>query len=44
MKRRTWLKQLSLGLLALTSATKLWALDKLQRTDKEWKKLLTRGQ
>jgi peptide-methionine (R)-S-oxide reductase len=44
MKRRTWLKQFSLGLLALTSATKLWALEKLQRTDQEWKQRLTRGQ
>ena len=44
MQRRTWIKQISLGLLALTSATKLWALEKLQRTDTEWKQQLTQGQ
>jgi len=44
MQRRTWIKHIGLGFLALTSATKLWALEKLQRSDKEWKQQLTEGQ
>ena len=44
MNRRTWLQQIGLGVLAMASSTKLWALEKLELADSVWKQRLTEGQ
>ncbi|MDG2501078.1 MAG: peptide-methionine (R)-S-oxide reductase MsrB [Porticoccaceae bacterium] len=44
MNRRTWLQQIGLGVLAMASSTKLWALEKLELADSVWKRQLTEGQ
>lgn len=44
MNRRTWLQQIGLGVLAMASSTKLWALEKLELADSVWKRRLTEGQ
>ena len=44
MNRRTWIQRIGLGFLAVTATAKLWAVDKVERLDTEWKRLLTPGQ
>lgn len=44
MNRRTWIQRIGLGFLAVTATAKLWAVDKIERLDTEWKRLLTPGQ
>lgn len=44
MNRRTWLQGIGLGVLAMASSTKLWALEKLELADSVWKQRLTEGQ
>ena len=44
MNRRHWIKAAGLGLLAISSSARLWALDKIQRSDDQWREILTEGQ
>ena len=41
MQRRQWLKNIFLASVGTLAATKLWALEKIERLDGEWEKLLT---
>ncbi len=44
MNRRIWIQRIGLGFLALTTSTRLWALERIQRSEQEWKQRLTEGQ
>jgi peptide-methionine (R)-S-oxide reductase len=44
MNRRTWIQRIGLGFLAMATGTKLWALEKLELTDRVWKQRLSEGQ
>jgi len=44
MNRRKWIQQLSLGLIGLAGATKLWALEKLELSKDQWRQRLTPSQ
>lgn len=41
MQRRQWLKNIFLASVGTLAATKLWALEKIERLDSDWRKLLT---
>ena len=41
MNRRTWLQQLFVGAIGLAGAAKLWAFEKLNLSDDQWRKRLT---
>ena len=41
MQRRQWLKNIFLASVGTLAATKLWALEKIERLDSHWRKLLT---
>ncbi|MGB0450338.1 MAG: peptide-methionine (R)-S-oxide reductase MsrB [Porticoccaceae bacterium] len=44
MHRRQWLKNIFLGAVGTLTLAKAWALEKIERLDSEWKRLLTPGQ
>ncbi len=44
MNRRTWIQRISLGFLAMASSAKLWAFEKLDLADSDWRQRLTEGQ
>ena len=44
MNRRTWMQRIGFGFLAVTVSARLWAVEKIERLDTEWKKLLTAEQ
>ncbi|MBT6116084.1 MAG: peptide-methionine (R)-S-oxide reductase, partial [Porticoccaceae bacterium] len=44
MNRRKWIQQLSLGLIGLAGATKLWAFEKLELSKDQWRQRLTPSQ
>ena len=44
MNRRTWLQQLFVGAIGLAGAAKLWAFEKLNLSDNQWRQRLTPGQ
>ena len=41
MHRRQWVKNILLATVGSLASTKLWALEKIERLDSEWRKLLT---
>jgi len=41
MNRRGWIQRVALGVVAITTSTKLWAVEKIDRLDSEWRRLLT---
>ena len=41
MNRRGWIQRVALGCVALATSTKLWAVEKIDRLDGEWRRLLT---
>jgi len=41
MHRRQWVKNILLATVGTLAATRLWALEKIERLDSEWKRLLT---
>jgi len=41
MHRRQWVKNILLATVGTLAATKLWALEKIERLDSEWLQLLT---
>lgn len=41
MHRRQWVKNILLTTVGSLASTKLWALEKIERLDSEWRKLLT---
>ena len=41
MNRRGWIQRVGLGVVAIACSTKLWAVEKIQRLDSEWRRLLT---
>ena len=43
MNRRTWIQRIGLGFLAMAT-TKLWAVEKLELSDKVWRQRLTEAQ
>ena len=44
MNRRKWLQQLSLGLIGLAGAAKIWAFEKLELSSDQWRERLTPSQ
>ena len=44
MHRRQWLKNIFLASVGTLAASKLWALEKIERLDSEWRQLLTPDQ
>ena len=44
MNRRTWIQRIGLGFLAMATITKLWAVEKLELSDKVWRQRLTEAQ
>ena len=44
MNRRTWIQRIGLGFLAMATTTKLCADEKLELSDKVWRKRLTEAQ
>ena len=44
MNRRTWIQRIGLGFLAMATTTKLWAVEKLELSDKVWRQRLTEAQ
>ena len=44
MNRRKWLQQLSLGLIGLAGAAKIWAFEKLELSSDQWRERLTPAQ
>jgi peptide-methionine (R)-S-oxide reductase len=44
MNRRGWIQRVGLGVVAITTSTRLWAVEKIQRLDSEWRRLLTPDQ
>ncbi|MDC1210464.1 peptide-methionine (R)-S-oxide reductase MsrB [Porticoccaceae bacterium] len=44
MNRRKWLQHLSLGVIGLAAAAKLWAVEKLELADDQWRQRLTPSQ
>ena len=41
MNRRGWIQRVALVCVAMASSAKLWAVDKIERLDSEWRRLLT---
>jgi peptide-methionine (R)-S-oxide reductase len=41
MNRRTWIQHIGLGSLAIMASGRLWALEKITRSDNEWQQLLS---
>jgi len=41
MNRRGWMQRVGLGFVAIAASTKLWAVEKIERLDSEWRRLLT---
>ncbi|MDG1494573.1 MAG: peptide-methionine (R)-S-oxide reductase MsrB [Porticoccaceae bacterium] len=44
MNRRKWLQHLSLGVIGLAAAAKLWAVERLELADDQWRQRLTPSQ
>lgn len=44
MNRRGWMQRVGLGVVAIATSTRLWAVEKIQRLDSEWRRLLTPDQ
>ena len=44
MNRRTWIKHIGLGSLAITASGRLWALEKITRSDNDWQQLLSEAE
>jgi peptide-methionine (R)-S-oxide reductase len=41
MNRRGWIQRVTLGCVAIATSAKLWAVEKIDRLDSEWRRLLT---
>ena len=41
MNRRTWIQHIGLGSLAIIASGRLWALEKITRSDNEWEQQLS---
>jgi len=41
MNRRGWIQRVALVYFAMASSAKLWAVEKIERLDSEWRRLLT---
>ena len=41
MNRRGWIQRVALVCVAMASSAKLWAVEKIERLDSEWRRLLT---
>ena len=41
MNRRTWIQHIGLGSLAIMASGRMWAMEKITRSDNEWKQRLS---